>query len=95
MIGYMPTKDGVQGNYVKRFMVLSRVDGCRDLGEAPVWEDAGMFENNRGGNERQEHRFKRPRDARYVKIVGRLIQCVFRCPNMSAVVIGLTLQIRL
>ena len=71
----MPTKDGLQSNYVKRFMVLSRVDGCRNLGEAPLWEDAGMFESNSGGNERQEHRFKRPRDARYVRIVGRLIQC--------------------
>ena len=76
--GHARTKDGMENNYVKSFMVLCRVNGCLDLSEAAVWEDAGQFSSNGGGSERQEHRFDRPRHARYVRIVGRLNQHVLR-----------------
>ena len=68
----------MENNYVKSFVVLCRVNGCLDLSEAAVWEDAGQFSSNGGGSERQEHRFDRPRHARYVRIVGRLNQHVLR-----------------
>ena len=72
--GHARTKDGMENNYVKSFMVLCRVNGCLDLSEAAVWEDAGQFSSNGGGSERQEHRFDMPRHARYVRFVGRLNQ---------------------
>jgi hypothetical protein len=84
--GHARTKDGMENNYVKSFMVLCRVNGCLDLSEAAVWEDAGQFSSNGGGSERQEHRFDRPRHARYVRIV------VLEFENRIALRAGLLLQ---